>query len=71
MPNYCVNANAQANGDHEVHDLTPGRCGHLPDYSNRKSLGFHSNCRSAVAQAKQTFRQSNGCAYCCPECHTQ
>jgi hypothetical protein len=70
MPEYCVNTNAQSNGDHEVHDVTPGRCSYLPDVSNRKNLGWHSNCHSAVAKAKHTYPQSNGCAFCCPECHT-
>ncbi len=71
MAEYCVNTNAQSNGDHEVHDLTPGKCSHLPDASNRKNLGWHPSCYSAVATAKLTYSQSNGCAYCCPQCHTQ
>ena len=70
MPSYCVNKNAQSNGDHEVHDLTPGACNRLPDYSNRLDLGYHFNCQLAVRQAKSTYWQSNGCWYCCPSCHT-
>lgn len=68
MPNYCVNTNAQSNGDHEVHDL--GSCSHLPNPVNRKGLGYHATCRGAVAEAKKTFARSNGCAHCCPDCHT-
>ncbi len=70
MPNYCVNKNEQDNGDHEVHDLTPGACNRLPDHQNRLDLGHHSNCRSAVLQAQHTYRQSNGCFWCTPTCHT-
>lgn len=34
MPQYCVNSHAQANGDHEVHNVTAGgRC--LPVPANR------------------------------------
>jgi hypothetical protein len=48
MPTYCVNDNAQANGDHEVHDLTPGACTHLPEPKDRKSLGWHTDCQGAA-----------------------
>ncbi len=70
MPYYCVNTNGQSNGDHEVHDTTPGACGHLPLPQHRLSLGHHATCKGAVQEAKRTYRQSNGCAYCCPECNT-
>lgn len=69
MPSYCVNKNAQSNGDHEVH-LTFGACNRLPGYNNRLDLGYRSNCQSAVRQAKNTYWKSNGCWYCCPTCHT-
>lgn len=71
MPNYCVNRNAQSvTRDHEVHDLTPGKCNHLPDPQNRESLGVHASCRGAVQAAKRIYPDSNGCKFCCPECHT-
>ncbi len=69
MANYCVNKNAQSNGDHEVHNLDAG-CSRLPDVSNRLSLGSHQNCSTAVQKAKQTYPKSNGCFYCSPACHT-
>lgn len=69
MANYCVNKNAQSNGDHEVHNLEAG-CSFLPDASNRLALGNHANCSTAVQKAKQTYSQSNGCAYCASACHT-
>jgi hypothetical protein len=71
MPNYCVNKNAQLNGDHEVHDLTLGACNRLPDYVNRLDLGYHVGCQSAVRKAKATYRLTNGCYYCCSPCHTR
>jgi len=69
MPRFIVNKNAQANGDHEVHNTTEG-CGHMPDTRNRKDLGVHPSCHGALVEAKRLYPQSNGCAYCCPACHT-
>ncbi len=69
MANYCVNMNAQSNGDHEVHNLDAG-CSRLPDPNNRLGLGGHTTCTTAVAKAKQTYARSNGCYYCAPACHT-
>ncbi|TXH51031.1 MAG: hypothetical protein E6Q87_02265 [Cellvibrionales bacterium] len=70
MPIYCVNKNVQANGDHEVHDLSIGKCTRLPETYNRLDLGYHPNCQSAVQKAKSIYWKSNGCYYCCPSCHT-
>lgn len=67
MANYCVNKNAQSNGDHEVH---VSGCSWMPDAANRQYLGEFTNCYGAVIEAKKYYRQSNGCAYCCPACHT-
>ena len=67
MAEYYVNINAQDNGDHEVH--TTG-CSHPPDEGNRKQLGEFESCAAAVAKAKETYENANGCAYCCSECHT-
>lgn len=67
MERYYVNKNAQNNGDHEVHKEN---CEWLPDTSNRLYLGQFSNCRDAVKEAKKHYPKSNGCYYCCRECHT-
>ena len=69
MPYFYVNKNAQSNGDHEVHEKDSG-CEHQPLVSNRKDLGFHSNCHGAVTEARKTYSQVNGCYYCCNACHT-
>ncbi|WP_338769869.1 hypothetical protein WAF17_10735 [Bernardetia sp. ABR2-2B] len=67
MANYYVNDNAQSNGDHEVHKEG---CSWMPSVSNRTYLGDFSTCKDAVTEAKKKYRQSNGCKYCSPLCHT-
>lgn len=69
MPNFIVNKNEQSNGDHEVHNTTSG-CTYMPEPSSQKNLGYFTDCHGAVAEAKLTYAQSNGCAYCCGACHT-
>ena len=70
MPYYCVNENAQDNGDHEVHDLASTKnC--LPDKKNRLPLGWFEKCFGAVKKAKKTYpNTANGCYYCANPCHT-
>lgn len=69
MPTYCVNKDAQSNGDHEVHDVTANKwC--LPALRNRQDLGYHGSCSSAVQAAKAYFIQVNGCRWCASPCHT-
>ena len=67
MPNYYVNRQAQANGDHEVHK---DGCAYMPNQDNRLYLGNFSTCQEAVREAKRYFSQSNGCFFCSRECHT-
>jgi hypothetical protein len=67
MPNYYVNRNAQANGDHEVHEST---CTYLPAAQNRIHLGYFYNCADAVKEARKHYSQVNGCYYCSRPCHT-
>ena len=65
MKTYYVNNKAQSNGDHEVHT---SECYYLP--SDKKDLGLFSFCSDAINEAKKTYSKSNGCAFCCPACHT-
>ena len=68
MNRYYVNKNAQANGDHEVHQDV---CQHLPDPVNRDYLGTFAHCREAVREAKQRgYHRANGCYWCSRECNT-
>lgn len=67
MKKYHVNTNPQSNEDHEVHQEG---CNHSPDIFNRKDLGYFSNCRDAVKEAKKYYLKANGCFYCSGDCHT-
>lgn len=64
---YYVNRQEQSNGDHEVHVST---CSFLPSPQNQQALGYHNNCFEAVRAAKVYYPRSNGCYWCCRECHT-
>ena len=66
MSKYFVNRNAQSNGDHEVHKAG---CNYMPLPGNYIDLGYHSNCKDAVREARKYFTQVDGCYYCCNECH--
>lgn len=67
MPKYYVNRTAQSNRDHEVHKEG---CYWLSLVYSKKDLGYHSDCASAVREAKKIYKQSNGCVHCSKECHT-
>lgn len=67
MAKYCVNKNAQNNGDHEVHKEG---CDYLPKVENRIYLGDYNNCKDAVKEAKTHYAKVNGCYYCSNKCHT-
>lgn len=70
MPTFIVNRNAQANGDHEVHNTTTG-CSYMPELGNQVPLGYHADCRGAVAEAKRLgWSRANGCYWCANACHT-
>ena len=45
MDEYCVNRNAQANGDHEVHKMG---CDYRPAPAKADPLGWHYSCHAAV-----------------------
>lgn len=67
MAKYSVNKNINRNGDHEVHKEG---CPWLPKLEDRKDLGEHSNCDSAVKEAKKHYIHVNGHRYCSKACHT-
>ena len=68
---YYVNRTAQPTGEHEVHQNVG--CPHPADPVNRVDLGEFSECRPAVQEARDRFPQweIDGCAHCCPACHTR
>lgn len=65
---YYVNKNAQATGEHEVH---ASGCKYLPSEENRIYLGFLTNGRDAIREAKKYYSNVDGCFFCCPESHTR
>ena len=65
---YYVNKNAQPTGEHEVHTST---CSYLPNLENREYLGEFDSCIDAVKEARRRYNNVDGCAYCCPICHTK
>lgn len=65
---YYVHTKTDNQGDHEVHIQN---CGYLPSEQNRQYLGEFNDCSSAVKKAKELgYKPTNGCYYCCNECHT-
>ena len=70
MAQYYLNRNSQETGENEVHRLG---CSFMPRLENRISLGEHFHCQSAVDEAvrQKPFWTIDGCAYCCPNCHTR
>lgn len=65
---YCVNKNAQSTGEHEVH-LVSCTSKYLPHPDNRKDLGYHEDCHSAIRTARQYYDNVDGCYYCARACH--
>lgn len=70
MAKYCVNKNPQSTGEHEVHNITAG-CHKLPDPANRKQLGDHAHCSTAITEAKKHYANVDGCYFCSKACHTR
>lgn len=65
---YYVNDTAQMEGDHEVHRQG---CQWLALATHTTYLGEFETCRPAVLKAKQKYKTADGCATCCPACHTR
>ena len=68
MLTYCVDHNAQENGDHEVHQEA---CARAPRILDRISLGSFRHCQLAIQEAQNYYSQVNGCAVCSSDCHTE
>ena len=66
MDFYCVSDDADEGGYHEVHE---SECPRLPGPDNRTYLGPFRSCHPAVAKAKTSYPNSDGCAFCSPTCH--
>lgn len=68
MNYYYVNKNAQSTGEHEVHK---SGCSYLPNAENAIGLGYFSSCSEALKKARDYYSNVDGCAFCCPTCHTK
>ena len=64
---YYVNTNPQIGQQHEVHQED---CPVFPSAENRRYLGYFSSCHGAVAEAKKSYSDADGCGICSPDCHT-
>ena len=72
---YILNAQQQdpATGhNYEIHNADT--CPHLPAEVHRFTLGHFNQCHLALEEAKRRVPQwadrIDGCAWCCPRCHT-
>lgn len=72
MAYFYVNKNAQSDGYHEVHNDN-ANCPTPPLLENRVRIGNFETCAEAIAACKNANPSLNidGCAHCCPECHTR
>lgn len=71
---YYVSDIAQDNSDHEVHnsgdhEVHNSGCPHFDRIQSKTYLGLFDNCAEAVIEAKKKYDQSNGCYWCCNDCH--
>lgn len=66
MARYYVNTNAQSTGEHEVHK---DDCHRMPEPQNRIYLGYFSDAKEAVREARRYFSNVDGCYYCASEAH--
>ena len=73
MEYYYLNRNIQPESwDYEVHRTN--NCSHPAKLENQINLWLHTDCYSAVREAKSKFpdhaTEINWCYYCCIQCHT-
>jgi hypothetical protein len=68
MEKYWVNNQTYTNPkkNHEVHKES---CRYLP--SDKKDLGYHHNCKTAMEKAKEFHDDVDGCKVCSDECHSE
>lgn len=64
MDFYCVDTDAEQNGEHVVHRI---KCQCIP--MDKIELGPFPTCYDAVQAARKHYRKTNGCQYCCKECY--
>lgn len=72
MATFIINKNRQTTGEHEVHNASVP-CTHMPDVENQVLVGNFIDCHGALNAARNAnpSLSIDGCAYCCPACHTR
>jgi hypothetical protein len=65
MPRYCIDADPHELADRAVHDLTPGKCPHLPIDEHQEDLGWHGDIDCALVRARLWYKTAKPCVYCC------
>jgi len=68
MPNYVVNKSTHFSGEHELHTTY---CPVSADEDNSISLGYFSNCRLALKEARKHYVNVDGCVFCSEECNAE
>ena len=70
MPTYIVNKNTDDKNRHEVHEISPTKCGYLPAEHNRVDVGWHRDCHGALKAAEDLgYKPADGCGHCSEDCH--
>ena len=76
MAKYILNINKQdslSEENYEIHNEET--CAHLPNTENRRHIGYFSNCKDEIIQAKIKYpeyaKDIDGCFWCSRPCHTQ
>ncbi len=66
MDRYIINADAQANGVYEVHNMTKG-CECLASIKSQNQLGFFATWDLALKRAKTNWPREkiSACPTCC------
>jgi hypothetical protein len=68
VKSYYVNKEADAKGDYIIHCED---CLKLPVFEKREYLGRYQYCFGALTEAKDRYRQVNGCMECCKDCNKE
>jgi hypothetical protein len=68
MDYYYLNNIARPTGAHEVHKAT---CAYVSLLQSRINLGAFDDCQRAIKKAETIHLIVDGCAHCCPDCHTR
>ena len=66
MKKYYINISANEDEEHTVHKED---CSHIPSPLKQESVGSHSSCLGAIAEAKKRYPKAVACIYCSGNCY--